>query len=317
MIGDGGFGTIYKALWKEGPISGISANETKFKRTKGIQVVLKSLKRGDIQEYLKEETKGHKDTSEGSEHELVQIFPKLLILVNIANALRVIHEEGIINRDLHCGNILIGVKGMTYISDFGLSHSYEDFTTDKIYGIMPFVAPELLNKKEVSIKSDVYSFGIIMWVLSSGIQPFHNCDHNHELALKICGGIRPQMIKNSAPDCYNELMKRCWNSDPKNRPTSLEIYDTLCSWFNSKHYKKFKEIDNADKLRNIQKVESHTGSELSINIHQNSEANTESTMSSIENKNIQEVKSCSDSELSIKIHDLNTESIMFVIENNV
>ncbi|CAG8588994.1 1025_t:CDS:2, partial [Gigaspora rosea] len=160
MIGDGGFGTIYKALWKEGPISGISANETKFKRTKGIQVVLKSLKRGDIQEYLKEETKGHKDTSEGSEHELVQIFPKLLIL-------------------------------------------------------------------------------------------------------------------------------------------------------------KFKEIDNADKLRNIQKVESHTGSELSINIHQNSEANTESTMSSIENKNIQEVKSCSDSELSIKIHDLNTESIMFVIENNV
>ncbi|EXX78584.1 hypothetical protein RirG_013700 [Rhizophagus irregularis DAOM 197198w] len=49
------------------------------------------------------------------------------------------------HKDFHSGNILRGVT--TYISDFGLSgsSSNEQKSDDKICGVLPYIAPEVLN----------------------------------------------------------------------------------------------------------------------------------------------------------------------------
>ena len=69
-----------------------------------------------------------------------------------------------------------------------------------------------------------------MWEMTSGIPAFHNISHDFHLSLDICKGIRPEIIKGTIPE-YAELMKRCWDNDPKKRPTAKElrmIFNGLC-----------------------------------------------------------------------------------------
>ncbi|UZO13377.1 uncharacterized protein OCT59_004877 [Rhizophagus irregularis] len=70
---------------------------------------------------------------------------KLAFVCNIVYDLKSLHNLGYFHKDFHSGNILRGVT--TYISDFGLSgsSSNEQKSDDKICGVLPYIAPEVLN----------------------------------------------------------------------------------------------------------------------------------------------------------------------------
>ena len=88
---------------------------------------------------------------------------KLRILFDIVENLRDIHRLEFIHKDLHSGNILQDV--VSYIADFGLSQSIynsSSSTSTNACGVLPYIAPEILDKKPYTFASDVYSFGIIM-----------------------------------------------------------------------------------------------------------------------------------------------------------
>ncbi|PKC16090.1 hypothetical protein RhiirA5_407447 [Rhizophagus irregularis] len=51
---------------------------------------------------------------------------------------------------------------------------------------------------------------------------------------KIIDGERPQ-VTDDTPVCYVNLMKRCWNSDPSERPSAKEILETTYAWTFSQH----------------------------------------------------------------------------------
>ena len=98
-----------------------------------------------------------------------------------------------------------------------------------IFGVLPYIAPEVLRKFPYTKKSDVYSIGIIMWELVTGKRPFSNEKHDSGLAISIIKGNRLPISKN-IPSFYVETMKNCWNSDPDKRPDSsqlIEIFETL------------------------------------------------------------------------------------------
>src|SRR6266545_2532376 len=80
------------------------------------------------------------------------------------------------------------------------------------------------QKKPYTKKSDFYSFGMIMWELTTGKKSFHDRPHDQYLILDILRRERPQ-ITDDTPKFYAELMKRCWNHDPEDRPTAEEILD--------------------------------------------------------------------------------------------
>src|SRR5437763_677464 len=92
------------------------------------------------------------------------------------------------------------------------------------------MAPEVLSKKLYTKESDIYSFGMIMWEHTAGKKPFHDRPHDHYLTLDILKGERPQ-ITDDTPEFYVELMKRCWDHNPENRPTAREIRDYLGCYF--------------------------------------------------------------------------------------
>ena len=68
---------------------------------------------------------------------------------------------------------------------------------------------------------------MIMWEFTTGKKPFHDRPHNPCLILDILKGERPQITYYDTPKFYAELMKRCWDHNPKNRPTAEEIYKCL------------------------------------------------------------------------------------------
>jgi serine/threonine protein kinase len=160
---------------------------------------------------------------------------KLNLLYNIASDLLSLHKLGYFHKDFHSGNILQNYnnyhnKNTTYISDFGLSGpSNEQKSDNKICGVLPYIAPEVLNGEPYKLSSDIYSFGVIMTELSSGKPPFYKKKHDISLVLKICDGTRPEFGKGT-PEIYKKLAYRCMNANPDQRPTASELFGILRFW---------------------------------------------------------------------------------------
>ncbi|GBB89042.1 hypothetical protein RclHR1_01570014 [Rhizophagus clarus] len=160
---------------------------------------------------------------------------KLLSLMNSAYDLKNLHELGYLHKDFHSGNILLNYEdneNISYISDFGLSDIGSSKSDNKVCGVLPYIAPEVLNNKPYTKSSDIYSFGVIMAELSSGMPPFYERKHDVGLALDICNGLRPEFGKGT-PDIYKKLAYKCMDANPEQRPKAKELYVILHFWHNS------------------------------------------------------------------------------------
>ncbi|GBC38281.2 kinase-like domain-containing protein [Rhizophagus irregularis DAOM 181602=DAOM 197198] len=178
---------------------------------------------------------------------------KLAILWQISEGLETIHKAEFIHRDFHSGNILssliderryFGKRNQWQIGDLGLSQpANKPSLNNEIYGVIPYIAPEIFKGSAFSKESDVYCVGMIMWELTTGCKPFANVEHDIQLVYKILDGERPEITEDT-PECYANLMKSCWDSDPEKRPTITEIRKTFGKWFfKNKHIEPFNQAE--------------------------------------------------------------------------
>jgi len=169
---------------------------------------------------------------------------KLQLLKKIILGLKVIHESNLTHGDFHDGNILMSDNyNELFIIDLGLCKPISGLQdsnnkVNEIYGVMPYMAPEILRNKPYTPASDIYSFSMIMWEFTSGIPPFNYEAHDYQLSLSVCKGKRPEIIKNT-PKCYIDLMKKCWDSNPSNRPNMIMLENIISEWIKSinKYYR--------------------------------------------------------------------------------
>ncbi|EXX54562.1 Cdc15p [Rhizophagus irregularis DAOM 197198w] len=85
--------------------------------------------------------------------------------------LETLHGLGYCHKDFHSGNIL--QADTICISDFGLSGpANEQKSNGKVYGVMPYIAPEVLYGGTYTLSSDINCVGVVMTELSSGKPPF-------------------------------------------------------------------------------------------------------------------------------------------------
>ncbi|GES96370.1 kinase-like domain-containing protein [Rhizophagus clarus] len=193
---------------------------TRDPETKDFMLIMKLASGGNLHDYLQ---KNFKDVTWNN---------KLYILWQISAGLHTIHEVNFIHRDFHSGNILLESESSNKwkIADLGLSQPANSASlNNKIYGVIPYIAPEVFKGAAFSKKSDIYSMGMIMWELTTGCKPFDNVEHNTELIYKIIDGNKPE-ITNDTPVCYAYLMERCWNSNPSERPSAKEILELTYAW---------------------------------------------------------------------------------------
>ncbi|MCE8162881.1 MAG: serine/threonine-protein kinase [Candidatus Moeniiplasma glomeromycotorum] len=161
----------------------------------------------------------------------IDFFSKFSIILTIAEGIEKIHEKNLIHRDLHLGNILKDWWTTCYVADLGLCCPVDKTEKEEeIYGVLPYVAPEVLQGHPYTQASDIYSFGIMVHEILSGLPPYCDREYDLDLIIRICQGLRPDLDIFQSPQLLKDLIQKCWGADPKKRPTANEIVKNLDKW---------------------------------------------------------------------------------------
>ncbi len=169
------------------------------------------------------------------------------IMLQVANAMRYLHNEKIVHRDLKTSNIL--VEPITGCSEGYLNVKLADFGTAKPYnmtetfskqtrgqGTPLYAAPEILVEKPMvdeelkspkfPPKADVWSFAMVCSEILTGEQPFEG-EKRATLCAKIMDeNLRPP-LPNNCPDYLRFCITSCWQTSPKDRPN----FSSICKNF--------------------------------------------------------------------------------------
>ncbi|RGB30563.1 hypothetical protein C1646_711012 [Rhizophagus diaphanus] len=106
-----------------------------------------------------------------------------------------------------------------------------------------------------------------MYEVISGLPPYHDVSHDKNLAIKICQGLRPRFSNIKVPQLIVNLVKRCLDANPINRPEAVEIRNILYQWLyiDTKEY--HKQIEEADKINKSLSTSSIPLKSLSYKTH--------------------------------------------------
>ena len=89
------------------------------------------------------------------------------------DAVRWLHKNNIVHRDLKLENVLIDKNGYLVIIDFGVSKILEsDFQTDTVVGTADYMAPEVKKGEQYGKSVDWWSVGIMIYEMIFGKSPF-------------------------------------------------------------------------------------------------------------------------------------------------
>ncbi|CAB4438013.1 unnamed protein product [Rhizophagus irregularis] len=219
---------------------------TQDPETKNYMMVLRYANNGSLRTYL------------DKNHYKLTWNIKLENLWHITLGLKSIHEKELIHRDLHIGNIL-RLSNYSSITDMGLckpaDYNASENTKNSIYGVLPYIAPEVLRGQNYTKAADIYSFGIIMYEVISGLPPYHDVSHDKNLAIKICQGLRPRFINIKVPQLIVNLIKRCLDANPLNRPTANEVEKVLYHWYYESDDLESGHIDNETELTKLTELQ--------------------------------------------------------------
>src|SRR5947209_14981731 len=157
---------------------------TQDPNTKDFMMDLHYCEHGDLRNYL---------------NKSIDYKTKIKNLSEFARGLLDIHNAGLVHKDLHSGNLLFRTHSKTkryfpLISDLGMSQpanisKEKSVSKGGIYGVLPYVAPEVLCGSQYTQVADIYSFGIIMNEFMSEEIPYFDISHDQILTVKICNGL--------------------------------------------------------------------------------------------------------------------------------
>ncbi|XP_033507171.1 receptor-interacting serine/threonine-protein kinase 1 isoform X1 [Epinephelus lanceolatus] len=184
----------------------------------------------------------------------VPVSIKGRIIVEILEGMVYLTERRVIHKDIKPENILVDKDFHIKIADLGLAtcQTWSKLTKEesrrrsrmgrsagaRCAGTLSYMAPEHLESIHTvsTEKSDVYSFAIVVWVILTGEEPYANARSEEQISQCVRSGQRPaeDLIPDNTPAEIIQLMKRCWDQNPVQRPTFKEGYDFFLPFYTEK-----------------------------------------------------------------------------------
>lgn len=155
---------------------------------------------------------------------------RLRMALDAARGMNYLHNCNpvIVHRDLKSPNLLVDRNWVVKVCDFGLSRMKHStyLSSRSTAGTAEWMAPEVLRNEPSDEKCDVYSFGVILWELSTLQQPWGGMN-----PMQVVGAVGFQHRRLEIPDDMDptiaDIIQKCWQTDPKLRPTFAEIMAAL------------------------------------------------------------------------------------------
>ncbi|XP_059306569.1 serine/threonine-protein kinase STY13-like [Lycium ferocissimum] len=146
------------------------------------------------------------------------------LALDVARGLSYLHSKKIVHRDVKSWNLLVDKKGRVKIIDFGVSRVEASCPIDMTAqtGTVGYMAPEVLAGLPYDHKCDVYSYGICLWEIYCCSIAYPSQITLSQTSPTIYKSRRPE-IPNSCPNDLANIMKQCWDANPKKRPEMQEV----------------------------------------------------------------------------------------------
>ena len=146
------------------------------------------------------------------------------IASQVADALAVTHDRGIIHRDIKPQNVLLTASGEAKVSDFGIARAASAKTmtqTNSLLGTLAYMSPEQVRGERVGPASDLYSLGVVLYEMLTGEPPYQGDDPIATAMKHLDEPPRnPQEMNSAVPEELDALVVKLLAKDPEDRYVS-------------------------------------------------------------------------------------------------
>jgi serine/threonine protein kinase len=176
-----------------------------------------------IMQYVEGESLAVKIRKEGK----INLTEALKITRDVALALSIAHQKGIVHRDIKPENIMINRNGEIKLMDFGLVRVLDVASqlsqSGDILGTPYYLSPEQAKGGKVDGRADIYALGVTLFYMLSGRRPFDG-DSTVSIILKHINE-KPPHISEFNPEITENigyLINKMLEKDALNRYQTVE-----------------------------------------------------------------------------------------------
>ncbi|XP_069343759.1 mitogen-activated protein kinase kinase kinase 4 isoform X1 [Eulemur rufifrons] len=164
----------------------------------------------------------------GLQEHVIRLYSKQITI-----AINVLHEHGIVHRDIKGANIFLTSSGLIKLGDFGCSVKLKNNAqtmpgeVNSTLGTAAYMAPEVITRAKGEghgRAADIWSLGCVVIEMVTGKRPWHEYEHNFQIMYKVGMGHKPPIPERLSPE-GKDFLSHCLESDPKMRWTASQLLD--------------------------------------------------------------------------------------------
>ncbi|KAM4607754.1 mitogen-activated protein kinase kinase kinase 4 isoform 4-T4 [Polymixia lowei] len=164
----------------------------------------------------------------GLQEHVIRLYSK-----QITTAINVLHEHGIVHRDIKGANIFLTSSGLIKLGDFGCSVKLKNNAhtmpgeVNSTLGTAAYMAPEVITRAKGEghgRAADIWSLGCVLIEMVTGKRPWHEYEHNFQIMYKVGMGHKPPIPEKLSTE-GKDFLGHCLESEPKRRWTASMLLD--------------------------------------------------------------------------------------------
>ncbi|XP_045862818.1 mitogen-activated protein kinase kinase kinase 4 isoform X2 [Meles meles] len=164
----------------------------------------------------------------GLQEHVIRLYSK-----QITVAINVLHEHGIVHRDIKGANIFLTSSGLIKLGDFGCSVKLKNNAqtmpgeVNSTLGTAAYMAPEVITRAKGEghgRAADIWSLGCVVIEMVTGKRPWHEYEHNFQIMYKVGMGHKPPIPERLSPE-GKDFLSHCLEGEPRMRWTASQLLD--------------------------------------------------------------------------------------------